>query len=187
MSKKLNEKKIAFLATDGFEQVELTKPWDAIKGQGATVELVSLESGEIQGVHHDEKGDKFKVDKTLDEVSVADYDGLVLPGGVFNPDALRMNEKAVSFVREFFNQHKPVAAICHGPWLLVEADVVKGRKVTSWPSVSTDLKNAGAIWVDEECVCDQGLVTSRNPDDIPAFCDKAIEEFAEGKHALQTA
>lgn len=187
MSNKLKEKKIAFLATDGFEQVELTKPWEAIKNQGATVELVSIESGQIQGVHHDEKGDKFDVDKTLDAVSASDYDGLVLPGGVFNPDALRMNDKAVSFVRDFFTQHKPVAAICHGPWLLVEADVVRGRKVTSWPSVSTDLKNAGAHWVDQECVCDQGLVTSRNPDDLPAFCKKAVEEFAEGKHALQTA
>jgi len=184
---KLKGKKIAFLATDGFEQVELTKPWEAIKNAGAQVELVSLKAGEIQGVHHDEKGDKFKVDKTLDSVSASEYDGLVLPGGVFNPDALRMDEDAVSFVRDFFEQHKPVAAICHGPWLLVEADVVQGRRVTSWPSVSTDLKNAGAKWVDEECVCDQGLVTSRNPDDIPAFVKKAIEEFAEGKHRLQTA
>lgn len=187
MSNKLSGKKIAFLATDGFEQVELTKPWDAIKDAGAEVVLVSLESGEIQGVNHDEKADKFTVDKTLDEVSASDFNGLVLPGGVFNPDALRVNEKAVSFVRDFFTQHKPVAAICHGPWTLVEADVVRGRKVTSWPSVKTDLINAGAEWVDEECVCDEGLVTSRNPDDLPAFCDKAIEEFCEGKHAQQTA
>ncbi len=187
MSKKLTGKKIAFLATDGFEQVELTKPWEAIKDAGATVELISLESGEIQGVHHDEKGDKFKVDKTVDEVSAEDYEGLVLPGGVFNPDALRMNEDAVSFVRDFFKQSKPVAAICHGPWALIEADVVRDRKVTSWPSLRTDLTNAGANWVDQECVCDEGLVTSRNPDDLPAFCDKAIEEFAEGKHAEQTA
>lgn len=186
MTNKLKEKKIAFLATDGVEQVELTKPWEALREQGAQLELVSLEDGEIQGVHHDEKGDKFKVDKVIGSVSASDYDGLVLPGGVFNPDALRVNKKAVSFVREFFQQHKPVAAICHGPWLLVEADVVKGRKVTSWPSVSTDLKNAGANWVDQECVCDQGLVTSRNPDDLPAFCKKAIEEFAEGKHLAQT-
>ncbi|MDF1754718.1 MAG: type 1 glutamine amidotransferase [Verrucomicrobiales bacterium] len=182
----LQGKKIAFLATDGFEQVELTKPWQAIRDAGAEVELVSLESGEIQGVHHDEKGDKFKVDKTLDQVSAKDYNGLVLPGGVFNPDALRVNESAVSFVREFFAENKPVAAICHGPWLLVEADVVDGRKVTSWPSVRTDLINAGANWVDEECVCDEGLVTSRNPDDLPAFCSKAVEEFAEGQHAGQT-
>jgi len=187
MSKKLTNKKIAFLATDGFEQVELTKPWEAIEDAGATPELVSIESGKIQGVNHDEKGDTFKVDKTLDEVKASDYDGLVLPGGVFNPDALRVNEKAVSFIRDFFKQHKPVAAICHGPWTLIEADVVKGRVMTSWPSLRTDLTNAGAIWVDEECVCEEGLVTSRNPDDLPAFCAKALEEFAEGKHAMQTA
>lgn len=186
MTKKLKEKRIAFLATDGVEQVELTKPWDAIKEAGAKVELISLKKGEIQGVHHDEKGDKFKVDKIVSEVSAIDYDGLVLPGGVFNPDALRMDEMAVNFVRDFFKQHKPVAAICHGPWLLVEADVVRGRKVTSWPSVATDLRNAGANWVDLECVCDEGLVTSRNPDDLPAFCKKAVEEFAEGKHLAQT-
>lgn len=186
MALKLKQKKIAILATDGVEQVELTKPWEALKNEGAQVDLVSLKSGEIQGVHHDKKGDTFKVDKTVGSVSASDYHGLVLPGGVFNPDALRMEEKAVKFVRDFFKEHKPVAAICHGPWLLVEADVVKGRKVTSWPSVSTDLKNAGAHWVDQECVCDQGLVTSRNPDDIPAFCQKMVEEFAEGKHAAQT-
>ena len=186
MTEKLNAKKIAFLATDGFEQVELTELWKAVRNEGATVELVSLKDGEIQGVRHDEKGDKFPVDKTIDEVSAEDYDGLVLPGGVFNPDALRMNDNAVDFVRDFFKQHKPVAAICHGPWTLIEADVVRNRKVTSWPSLKTDLQNAGATWVDEECVCDQGLVTSRNPDDLPAFCAKAVEEFAEGKHAEQT-
>lgn len=187
MSHQLSEKKIAFLVTDGFEQVELTKPWQAIEGAGATVELISLESGTIQGVNHDQKADTFDVDRTIDEVSADDYHGLVLPGGVFNPDALRVNDQAVSFVRDFFTQHKPVAAICHGPWTLIEADVVRGRRVTSWPSLRTDLINAGADWVDEECVCDQGLVTSRNPDDIPAFCAKAIEEFAEGKHAAQMA
>lgn len=187
MSKKLDGKRIAFLATDGFEQVELTKPWEAIKDAGATVELISLKSGKIQGVHHDEKGDQFEVDKTIGDVSADDYHGLVLPGGVFNPDALRVNDDAVEFVRDFFRQSKPVAAICHGPWMLVEADVVRNRKVTSWPSVRTDLKNAGAVWVDEEVVCDQGLVTSRNPDDLPAFCDKAIEEFCEGKHDGQMA
>jgi protease I len=186
MAKKLNGKKIAFLATDGVEQVELTEPWEAIRESGASVELVSLKSGEIQGVHHDKKGDKFTVNKTVDEASAEDYDGLVLPGGVFNPDALRMNETAVQFVRDFFKQHKPVAAICHGPWMLVEADVVRDREVTSWPSIRTDLANAGAKWVDEECVCDEGLVTSRKPDDLPAFCAKAIEEFAEGKHSKQT-
>ncbi|QDU92875.1 type 1 glutamine amidotransferase domain-containing protein [Lignipirellula cremea] len=185
--KSLEGKKIAFLATDGFEQVELTKPWEAVQQAGGVTHLVSLKSGSIQGVHHDEKGDTFEVDKTVDRVSAADYDGLVLPGGVFNPDALRVNDAAVDFVRDFFKQQKPVAAICHGPWTLIEADVVRDRKVTSWPSLKTDLTNAGAHWVDEECVCDEGLVTSRNPDDLPAFCEKAVEEFAEGKHAEQTA
>lgn len=185
-SKDLKGKKIAFLATDGVEQVELTQPWEEIQGAGAEVTLVSLEKGQIQGVHHEKQGDKFDVDQVVDDVSAEDYDGLVLPGGVFNPDALRVNETAVDFVRDFFKQGKPVAAICHGPWMLVEAGVVDGRKVTSWPSVKTDLQNAGANWVDQECVCDQGLVTSRNPDDLPAFCAKAIEEFAEGAHAGQT-
>ncbi|MEZ6053594.1 MAG: type 1 glutamine amidotransferase domain-containing protein [Planctomycetaceae bacterium] len=183
----LNETTIAILATNGVEQVELTKPWEALQEAGATVHLISLKAGEIQGVHHDKKGDKFPVDKTVDEVSASSYDGLVLPGGVFNPDALRVNERAVDFVGDFFKQSKPVAAICHGPWMLVEADVVRGRRVTSWPSVKTDLVNAGAEWVDEECVCDEGLLTSRNPDDLPAFCSKAVEEFAEGRHAAQTA
>ena len=187
MNNKLSGKKIAFLATDGFEQVELTKPWEAVKDAGGEAVLVSLEKGKIQGQNHDEKADKFTVDKTVNEVSASDFNGLVLPGGVFNPDALRVNEGAVSFVRDFFTQHKPVAAICHGPWTLIEADVVSGRKVTSWPSLKTDLKNAGAEWVDEECVCDEGLITSRNPEDLPAFCDKAVEEFCEGKHAMQTA
>jgi len=187
MSNKLSGKRIAFLATDGFEQIELTEPWEAIKNAGAKVELVSLKSGSVQGVHHEKQGDQFTVDRVVDNVSAEDYDGLVLPGGVFNPDALRVNETAVQFVRDFFKQHKPVAAICHGPWMLVEADVVKNRKVTSWPSVKTDLTNAGATWVNEECVCDQGLVTSRKPDDLPAFCKKAIEEFAEGNHDGQVA
>lgn len=187
MNNQLSDKKIAFLATDGFEQVELTMPWDAIRDAGATVELISIKSGKIQGVNHDEKADTFEVDKTVEEVSASDYDGLVLPGGVFNPDALRLNNKAVALIRDFFDQHKPVAAICHGPWTLIEANVVEGRVMTSWPSLRTDLTNAGAIWIDEECVCDEGLVTSRNPDDLPAFCAKAIEEFAEGKHAKQTA
>lgn len=184
---KLDGKKIAFLATDGFEQVELTKPWEAIKDAGADVKLISIKEGKIQGVHHEKQGDTFEVDATVDNVNSKDFDGLVLPGGVFNPDALRMNETAVSFIKNFFAEHKPVAAICHGPWTLIEADVVRDRKVTSWPSLKTDLKNAGANWVDQECVCDNGLVTSRNPDDLPAFCEKAIEEFAEGKHAEQVA
>ncbi|MCG6157802.1 type 1 glutamine amidotransferase domain-containing protein [Rubinisphaera margarita] len=179
----LNGKTIAFLATDGFEQVELTEPWDALKKAGAKVELISLEKGQIQGMNHDDKADMFDVDKTVDEVSSSDYDGLVLPGGVANPDKLRVNEKAVDFVRSFFVESKPVAAICHGPWTLAEADVLKDRTVTSYPSIKTDLINAGATWVDEEVHCDNGLVTSRNPDDLPAFCSKAVEEFAEGVHA----
>lgn len=187
MNNRLTGKKIAFLATDGVEQVELTQPWEAIREAGATVELISLKSGEIQGVHHDEKADTFVVDHMVEDVEASDYHGLVLPGGVFNPDALRVNADAVSFVRDFFKQHKPVAAICHGPWTLVEAAVVEGRRVTSWPSLKTDLQNAGAEWVDEECVCDEGLVTSRNPDDLDAFCEKAIEEFDEGKHEEQVA
>lgn len=187
MSNKLKNKKIAFLATDGFEQVELTRPWEAIKEEGGEPVLVSLEKGQIQGVHHDEKGDKFNVDKTLDEVSASDFHGLVLPGGVFNPDALRMNGDAVKFVKSFFEQHKPVSAICHGPWTLVEAGVVEGRKLTSWPSLKTDIVNAGGEWVDEEVVVDEGLTTSRNPDDLDAFCSKTIEEMCEGKHEKQVA
>ncbi|MBC7979774.1 MAG: type 1 glutamine amidotransferase [Armatimonadetes bacterium] len=183
----LTNKTIAILVTDGFEQIELTDPKEALEKAGAITHIVSLKSGKIQGFHHAEKADEFKVDKVIDSVSATDYDGLLLPGGVHNPDALRISEKAVSFVRDFFIQHKPVAAICHGPWTLIEADVVKGRTLTSWPSLKTDIINAGGTWVDEEVHVDQGLVTSRNPKDLPAFCAKAIEEFAEGKHALQTA
>ena len=187
MTQTLANKKIAFLATDGFEQVEFTKPWDAIKNAGATVELISLESGQIQGMNHDEKGDTFTVDKVITDVSASDYHGLVLPGGVQNPDTLRTNKDAVSFIKDFFKQGKPVSAICHGPWTLVEADVVNGRTLTSWPSLKTDITNAGGTWVDEQVVCDNGLTTSRNPDDLDAFCDKSIEEFAEGKHEKQAA
>jgi protease I len=182
----LSGKTIAFLATDGFEQVELTEPWTQIKQAGAKVQLVSPKSGKIQGMHHDKPGDQFEVDKTIDRARAEDFDGLVLPGGVANPDSLRTDPKCVSFVRDFFKSAKPVAAICHGPWMLIEADVVHERRVTSWPSLKTDLKNAGAEWVDEEVVCDQGLVTSRRPDDLQAFCSKAIEEFAEGTHVGQT-
>lgn len=182
MSNILKSKKIAFLATDGFEQVELTRPWDDIKKAGAGVELVSLDIGDIQGMNHDQKVDTFKVDKLIDEVSASDYDGLVLPGGVQNPDTLRMNKSAVQFVKAFFEQSKTVASICHGPWLLVEADVVTGRKITSWPSIKTDITNAGGHWVDEVVVVENGLVTSRKPDDLDAFCAKAIEEFAKFKH-----
>ncbi len=184
--KKLTGKKIAFLATDGFEQVELTQPWEAIQRAGATVHLVAPQAGEILGMHHDKPGDSFKVDVTIDQAQAQDYDGLVLPGGVANPDALRTNASCVQFVRDFFKSAKPVAAICHGPWMLVEADVVHDRTVTSWPSLRADLVNAGANWVDKTVVCDQGLVTSRKPDDLDAFRAKAIEEFAEGTHVGQT-
>ena len=173
MADKLQGKRVAFLATDMVEQA------------GGTPELVSLEEGEIQGFNHYDKADTFKVDRAVEEASADDYDALVLPGGVGNPDTLRMDENAVQFVREFFEQNKPVGVICHGPWMLVEAGVVRGRKVTSWPSLRTDIRNAGGDWVDREVVVDSGLVTSRKPDDIPAFNEKMIEEFAEGKHAGQ--
>jgi protease I len=187
MADKLQGKRVAFLATDMVEQVELTEPWKAVEQAGGTPELISLEEGEIRGFNHYDKGDTFKVDKTVEEASASDYDALVLPGGVGNPDTLRGDENAVAFVREFFEQAKPVGAICHGPWLLVEAGVVRGRKVTSWPSLQTDIRNAGGEWVDEQVVVDQGLVTSRKPDDLPAFNDKIVEEFCEGKHAEQAA
>lgn len=187
MSTKLAGKKVAFLLTDGFEQVEFTKPWAAIKDAGATVELISLEKGKIQGYNHADKADTFNVDKTINEVKAEDYNGLVLPGGVHNPDTLRTNKKAVAFVRDFFKQHKPVAAICHGPWTLIEAGVVDGRTLTSWPSLKTDIENAGGKWVDREVVVDNGLTTSRKPEDLDAFCAKAVEELAEGKHAEQVA
>jgi protease I len=187
MAKTLEGKRIAFLATDGFEQSELEQPWNEIKNAGATVELLSVHEGSIQGMHHHDKGDPFEVDGLVSEADVADYDGLVLPGGVANPDTLRMNRPAVEFVREFFTRGKPVAAICHGPWTLVEAGVVRGRTMTSWPSLRTDITNAGGQWVDEEVHVDQGLVTSRKPADLPAFCAKAIEEFAEGRHAGRPA
>jgi len=180
--KTLTGKRIAFLATDGVEQIELTDPLDAVKQAGASPELVSIKTGKIQGWNHDKKGKKFTVDKTVNEVSAEDYDGLVLPGGVMNPDSLRMNDEAVDFVRDFFKQGKPIAAICHGPWLLVEADICEGRTLTSWPSLKTDIRNAGGNWVDQELVVDNGIVTSRKPDDLPAFCSKIVEEFAEGRH-----
>ena len=182
----INGKRIAFLATDGVEQVELTDPWQAVESAGGTPELISIQAGKIQGWNHDRKGKKHKVDKSVNEVNAEDYDGLVLPGGVMNPDALRMNDLAVDFVRDFFKQEKPVAAICHGAWMLVEADVVEGRTLTSWPSLKTDIRNAGGNWIDEEVVVDNGLVSSRKPDDLPAFCAKMIEEFAEGRHEEQT-
>ena len=178
-------KSIAFLATDGFEQVELTDPWNAIKGAGAEVVLISPKSGKIRGVHHDKPGDEFLVNVISAEASADDYDGLVLPGGVFSPDALRLDQDSVRFVRAFFDSYKPVAAICHGPWMLIEAGVVAGRQLTSWPSLKTDLTNAGATWVDQACVCDQGLITSRSPIDLPIFCEMVVEEFAKGIHAVQ--
>jgi protease I len=187
MAQTLTGKRIAFLATDGVEQSELEQPWNEIRNAGAEVELLSVHEGTIQALHHMDKGDTFQVDGLVADADASDYDGLVLPGGVANPDMLRANDKAVRFVREFFEQSKPVAAICHGPWTLVEADVVRGRTVTSWPSLKTDIRNAGGQWVDEEVHVDRGLVTSRKPDDLPAFCAKAIEEFAEGPHTGRRA
>ena len=181
---KLDGRKIAFLAADGVENSEFTEPWKAVKEAGGTPELVSLEEGEIQGVENElEKRDKFKVDQVVADADPADYDGLVLPGGVVNPDALRANEDAVEFVRSFAEANKPIGAICHGPWTLVEAGVVEGREMTSYHSIQTDLKNAGANWVDKEVVVDNGLVTSRSPDDLDAFCSKVVEEMCEGVHA----
>jgi protease I len=179
---KLDGKTIAFLAADGVEQVELTEPRKAVEEAGAETHLLSLESGEIQGFNHLDKADRFTVDKAVGDADASDYDGLVLPGGVANPDHLRTDEDAVAFVRAFFEAGKPVGAICHAPWTLIEAGVVDGLEVTSWPSLQTDLKNAGANWVDEEVVVDRGLTTSRKPDDLPAFNDKIIEEFCEGRH-----
>ena len=187
MPGRLDGKTIAFLATDGVEQVELTKPWEAVREAGGTPELISLEDGEIQGFEHLDKGDTFAVDQKVADADAGRYDGLVLPGGVANPDFLRADDDATAFVRAFFDAGKPVAAICHGPWTLIDAGVVEGRTLTSWPSLQTDLRNAGATWVDEEVFVDNGLVTSRKPDDLPAFCDKMLEEIAEGAHEKQTA
>jgi protease I len=185
MANELKGKRVAIVATDMFEQVELTEPRKALDEAGAKTELISIEPGKIQGFNHYDMGDELPVDRTIEEASADDYDALMLPGGVGNPDTLRMDENVVSFVRAFFEQGKPVAAICHGPWTLVEAGVVRNRTLTSWPSIQTDIRNAGGTWVDEEVHVDQGLVTGRKPDDIPAFNAKMIEEFAEGKHAEQ--
>jgi protease I len=182
----LDGKRIAVLvANEGVEQVEMTEPVKALRDAGATVDLIAPEDDEIQAFNHLDKADTFTPDGTLGEADPSDYDGLLLPGGVANPDALRIDEQAVAFARAFFEHAKPVAAICHAPWTLVEADVVRGRTLTSWPSIATDIRNAGGNWVDEEVHVDEGLVTSRKPDDLEAFCAKAVEEFAEGVHEGQ--
>lgn len=182
---KLNGKKVAILVEDGFEQIELTSPKQALEEAGATTHIVSPKSGKVKGWEHTKWGQEFPVDVAIEQANASEYDALLLPGGVMNPDKLRTNKQAVQFVRTFFDQKKPVAAICHGPWVLVEANVVNGRKMTSYHSIQTDLKNAGATWVDQEVVVDNGLVTSRNPDDLPAFNRKLVEEVAEGQHAGQ--
>jgi protease I len=185
-NKTLTGKKVAILVADGFEQVELTEPRRALEDAGARTSIVSPAQGRVQGWNHFDKADQFPVDVKLDDADPQEFDALLLPGGVANPDQLRMMPAAVDFVRAFFAAGKPVAAICHGLWPLIDAGVVRGRTVTSWPSLKTDLSNAGARWVDQEVATDNGLVTSRKPDDIPAFNSKMIEEFAEGRHAAGT-
>jgi len=182
MAHKLDKKTVAVLATDGFEQVELTEPVKALRNEGATVRIVAPKGDQIQGWNHHDKGDRVDVDTTLDEADPNQFDALVLPGGVINPDALRLEPKAIDFIRSFVTSDKPIAAICHGPWTLIDAGGVKGKRMTSWPSLKSDLSNAGATWEDSPVVTDHGLVTSRKPDDLPAFCSKMIEEFAEGQH-----
>jgi protease I len=187
-STELEGKTVAFLvAQEGVEEIELTKPWQAVKDAGGTPELLAPEEGEVQAFNHLDKGSAYPVDKTLADADPDSYDALVLPGGVANPDQLRTEGRAIEFVRAIFSSGKPVGVICHGPWTLVEADVVRRRKLTSWPSLRTDIRNAGGEWVDEEVVVDQGLVSSRKPDDLPAFCAKIVEEFAEGRHQVAHA
>jgi protease I len=183
----MKSQKIAVLATDGFEQAELVEPVAALRAAGATVHVISPKGGEIQGMKQDQKGDKTKVDLELSHAKAADYDGLVLPGGVANPDTLRINEKAIAFIREFVQAGKPIAAVCHGPWTLIEAQAVKGKKITSWPSLKTDLTNAGATWVDQEVVVDGNLVTSRKPDDLPAFNRAFIEVLSKDGGEMRKA
>ncbi|KAB8142972.1 type 1 glutamine amidotransferase [Chloroflexia bacterium SDU3-3] len=183
MPANLSGKTVAILVAEGFEQSEMVEPRKALAQAGAKTQIISLKPGSVQGWRHFDKAESFAVDATVETARAEDYDALLLPGGVANPDQLRVSEPAVAFVRGFFAAGKPVAAICHAPWSLIEADVVRGRRLTSWPSLKTDLQNAGATWVDEEVVTDKGLVTSRKPDDIPAFNQKMIEEFAEGIHA----
>jgi protease I len=188
MSDELNGKKIAFLmANEGVEQVELVKPLETVREAGAEAEIIAPEAGEVQAFNHLDKGDTFPVDRVVGEAEASRYDALVLPGGVANPDQLRTREEALRFVRSFFEAGKPVGVICHGPWTLIDAGVVQGRTLTSWPSLKTDLRNAGAEWVDEEVHVDQGLVSSRKPDDLQAFDAKIVEEFAEGVHEGQRA
>src|SRR5438874_9272672 len=182
MANELSGRKIAILAADGFEEVEMTKPKKALEDAGAKTTVVSIKPGKIQGMNHADKEDTVAVDETLGDAEPQDFDALMIPGGLMNPDSLRSNEEALEFVRHFFREGKPVAAICHGPWVLIDAGVIRGRTVTSWPAIKTDVRNAGGNWVDREVVVDNGLVTSRKPDDIPAFNDKMIEEFCEGRH-----
>ncbi|HUK34027.1 MAG TPA: type 1 glutamine amidotransferase domain-containing protein, partial [Vicinamibacterales bacterium] len=184
MTDQLLNKRVAAVVDDGFEQVELTKPKKALEDAGAIVDIVSATSGSVKGWQHTDWGDKFDVDLSFAEANPDDYDALLLPGGVMNPDKLRINPEALQFVQAFVDSGKPIAAICHGPWTLIETGAVKGRTVTSWPSLATDLRNAGATWVDRECVVDRGLVTSRKPDDIPEFNRKMIEEFSEGAQSV---
>src|SRR5438067_2340795 len=187
MENELSGKKVAILVADGFEEVELTKPKKALDDGGAQISVISIKSGKIQGLNHADEGEAVAVDQTLAEAKPQDFDALMIPGGLMNPDSLRSTEEALEFVRHFFREGKPVAAICHAPWVLIDAGVVRGRTLTSWPAIKTDVRNAGGNWVDHEVVVDNGLVTSRKPDDIPAFNEKMIEEFCEGRHAAKSA